>query len=339
MENPRKLVMIKCENLSKNFIIPIKKPGLKENIKAFFFPSHKTIKAVKNFHLHLKEAGIIGLLGPNGSGKTTLMKMFTGLVVPTRGTLSVLGEDPLKRKISFRKNISLVMGQKSQLWWDIPAMDSFLLFQKYYEIEDTVFKSRVGELGERLGTTHLFHRPVRKLSLGERMKMELMASLLHNPKAIFLDEPTIGLDVSAQKSIRTFLKEYYQEKKPLILLTSHYMGDVEALCEKIIIIKEGEKLFEGSMEHFKEKFGERKAVVFHFQKPLTPFEKNQENSKLWTWSEEGLQVKIHGTEEEIKDLTIKMLSHYPVSDFYTENATMEDIMDRLISPLREPLKK
>ena len=330
--------MIKCENLSKNFTIPIKKPGLKENIKAFFSPSYKTIEAVKNFHLHLKEQGIVGLLGPNGSGKTTLMKMFTGLIVPTKGSLSVLGEIPLKRKIPFRKNISLVMGQKSQLWWDIPAMDSFLLFQKYYEIEDTVFKARVGELGERLGTTHLFHRPVRKLSLGERMKLELMACLLHNPKAIFLDEPTIGLDVSAQKSIRVFLKEYYEEKKPLILLTSHYMGDVEALCEDIIIIKKGKKQFEGSMEHFKEKFGERKAVVFYFQKPVERLEEAKSNSLHWAWSEDSRQVKIHGTETEIKDLTIKMLSHYPVSDFRTESASLEDIMDRLIS-YPEELKK
>jgi len=221
--------------------------------------------------LEIDSPGLIGLLGPNGSGKTTLMKMMTGIIIPSKGELKVLDHIPSHRQNNFKKRISLIMGQKSQLWWDIPVMDSFLLFQKYYEIEEKAFKNRVYELGERLDTQKLFHTPVRKLSLGERMKMELMACLLHEPQVIFLDEPTIGLDTLAQKSVRRFLKDYYEEKKPLIILTSHYMADVEALCEKIVLILEGEKKFEGSIDEFTNLFQKEKTIVFYFKTPVTNF--------------------------------------------------------------------
>ena len=257
--------MIECENLSRDFKIYTKKEGLKGTLQSFFKRTYYINQAVKDFNLKLDSHGLVGLLGPNGSGKTTLMKMFTGIIVPSRGSVKVLGEIPSKRKNAFKKNISLVMGQKSQLWWDIPVMDSFLLFQKYYEIEEKKFKNRVQDLGERLNIRALFHVPVRKLSLGERMKMELIACLLHEPKVIFLDEPTIGLDIIAQKNVRQFLKDYYQEKKPLILLTSHYMADVEALCERIVLILDGKKTFEGSIEDFKTKFRKEKTIVFNFE--------------------------------------------------------------------------
>lgn len=322
--------MIHCENLSKTFIVPIKKPGFKENLRGFFKPSYKTVEAVREFSLDLPESGLVGLLGPNGSGKTTLMKMFTGIIVPTKGRLRVLQQEPKERPLSFRKRISLVMGQKTQLSWDLTAMDSFLLFQKYYEIKDSVFKSRLGELSERLHTSQLFHTPMRKLSLGERMKMELMACLLHDPEVIFLDEPTIGLDVKSQQNTRAFLKEYYTERKPLILLTSHYMGDVEALCEKIIIIIKGEKYFEGEVKDFKNRFKEEKSVVFHFERPVS-VEKGTEDSLRWVWKNHNREVKIYGTETQIKDITIKILNDYPVSGFHTEDPGMEDIMARLLS--------
>ncbi len=324
--------MLKCENLSREFKIYNKPPGLKASIKSFFNRSYYINKAVSNFNLDINHSGLIGLLGPNGSGKTTLMKMFTGIIIPSSGTVQVLGETPSHRKNHFKKSISLVMGQKSQLWWDIPVMDSFLLFQKYYEIEESQFKKRVNDLGERLDTIKFFNIPVRKLSLGERMKMELMACLLHEPKVIFLDEPTIGLDISSQKNVRQFLKDYYQEKKPLIILTSHYMADVEALCEKIVLIIKGEKKFDGSIEGFKKNFKKEKSIVFNFQQAI-----KLSNDKDWLtpfpheWNSYKTQLKIRVPEKEMKEITIKVLNHFPVSDFHTEKVSIEEIMDKVSS--------
>lgn len=323
--------MIECEKLSRDFRIYTKKEGLSGTLQSFFKRTYYINQAVKDFDLKLGAHGLVGLLGPNGSGKTTLMKMFTGIIVPSRGTVRVLGEIPSHRKSSFKKNISLVMGQKSQLWWDIPAMDSFLLFQKYYEIEEGDFKKRINNLGERLDTSSLLHIPVRKLSLGERMKMELMACLLHEPKVIFLDEPTIGLDISAQKNVRQFLKEYYEEKKPLIILTSHYMADVEALCEKIVLILKGEKKFEGSIENFKQKFRKEKTIVFNFEKSISNFPSNWSTLYHCYWSQDKTQLKIRVPEKNVKQVTIEILNQFAVSDFHTEKVSVEEVMDEILS--------
>ena len=323
--------MIECKNLSRNFKIYTKKEGLLGTLQAFFKRSFYINSAVKNFNLKLPDHGLVGLLGPNGSGKTTLMKMFTGIIVPSSGTVQVLGEIPSQRRNTFKKNISLVMGQKSQLWWDIPVMDSFLLFQKYYEITDKDFKKRINDLGERLETKKLFNVPVRKLSLGERMKMELMACLLHEPKVIFLDEPTIGLDIAAQKNVRQFLKNYYEEKKPLIILTSHYMADVEALCKKIVLILKGEKQFEGSIEDFKKRFRKEKTIIFHFNKKITNFPELWKQQFYHDWNPDKSQLKIRVPEQELKQITIEILNRFPVSDFHTEKVSVEEVMSEILS--------
>ena len=322
--------MIQCEKLCRNFRIYTKEPGLKSAIRSFFKRSYTVNQAVKSFQLNAERPEMIGLLGPNGSGKTTLMKMFTGIIVPSSGTLKVLGEVPWKRKNRFKKNISLVMGQKSQLWWDIPVMDSLLLFQKYYEIEDSRFKKRVFELGERLETKRLLHVPVRKLSLGERMKMELMACFLHEPKIIFLDEPTIGLDIASQKNVREFLKDYQKEKKPLILLTSHYMADVEALCDRIVLIIKGQKQFDGQMEDFRTLFQREKTIVFNFHRAVP------DRPALWSrfhceWSGNNFQLKMRLPEEKLKEVTAEVLNRCPVSDFHTEKVSIEEVMDTVLS--------
>ena len=323
--------MIECRQLSRDFKIFKKAEGFKGTVRSFFKRDYYINSAVKNFDLEIGEPGLVGLLGPNGSGKTTLMKMMTGIIVPSRGEVKVLNEIPSHRKSNFKKNISLVMGQKAQLWWDIPVMDSFLLFQRYYEIEEKNFRKRVNELGERLKTKKLFHIPVRKLSLGERMKMELMACLLHEPKVIFLDEPTIGLDIVAQKSVRVFLKDYYQEKKPLIILTSHYMADVEALCEKIVLILEGEKKFEGSIDDFKGRFRKEKTLVFNFEKKVKEFSKNWSNQFYCEWNQERDQLKIRVPEKQLKEVLVQILNQFAVSDFHTEKVGVEEVMDEILS--------
>ena len=329
--------LIDCEKLSRDFKIYTKKEGLKGTLQSFFNRTYYINQAIKNFDLKIDSHGLVGLLGPNGSGKTTLMKILTGIIVPSRGTVKVLGEVPSKRRNAFKKNISLVMGQKSQLWWDIPVMDSFLLFQKYYEIEEKKFKRKIHDLGERLNTKKLFHVPVRKLSLGERMKMELMACLLHEPKVIFLDEPTIGLDIIAQKNVRQFLKDYYEEKKPLILLTSHYMADVEALCEKIILILNGEKYFEGSIGDFKHKFRKEKMIVFYFENQISDFPKVWEEKFFCNWNQERNQLKIRVPEKELKKVTIEILNQFAVSEFHTEKVGVEEVMNDILSHSKEEI--
>jgi len=323
--------MIKCEKLSRDFKIYTKESGLKGTLKSFVKREHFIKPAVIDFDLDIKTPGLLGLLGPNGSGKTTLMKMLTGIIVPSRGKVTVLGYKPSDRKNNFKKKISLVMGQKSQLIWDIPVMDSFLLFQKYYEIEEKLFKKKLHDLGERLDTIKLFHTPVRKLSLGERMKMEIMSCLLHEPQVIFLDEPTIGLDIVAQKKLRQFLKEYSEKKKPLIILTSHYMADVEALCDKIVLLLDGKKTFEGLIEDFKGRFKRKKTIVFYFDKPV------KKKFKEWTkefhceWSANDSQLKVSVSDDRLKEVVIKAFNSFPVSDFHTEKVGIEEVMDEILS--------
>ena len=323
---------IYSQGLNKDFISTKKAPGLKGSFQSFFKRNPITKKAVCNFDLQVKKGEIIGLLGPNGAGKTTLMKMFTGIIVPTSGELTILGHRPWERDKSLRKKIALVMGQKSQLWWDIPAMDSFLLLQKYYEVGDQDFHKRIKEMGDLLGVSDLLHIHVRKLSLGERMKMELMASLLHNPQIIFLDEPTIGLDLMAQENTRQFIKNYHQTHDCTLVITSHYMADVQALCERLVLIFDGQKGFDGHLSEFEQILGNEKNLTFRFTQKQNP------HSPFWNslgllgaqWSPDYLQMETSASEKEIRLISLKILKEIPVSDFYTEKMPIEKVMKTLI---------
>ncbi|MEK6626095.1 MAG: ATP-binding cassette domain-containing protein, partial [Bdellovibrionota bacterium] len=260
--------VIESQNLSKTFRGYEKNPGFWSSIRSLWHRTYKENCAVDNFNLQVKPGEMIALLGPNGAGKTTIMKMWTGIIVPSGGKVQVIGHDPWKRDKQFRKKIALVMGQKSQLWWDIPALDSFLLLQKYYEIPDQDFKQRLDMLSVLLQVQDKLKIHVRKLSLGERMKLELLASFLHSPEIIFLDEPTIGLDVVAQENIRNFLLAYHKQHHCTIVVTSHYMADVEALCKRLILIIGGTKHFDGPIEQFTQILGKNKIVTFNFSQPV-----------------------------------------------------------------------
>ncbi|MCY4643305.1 MAG: ATP-binding cassette domain-containing protein [Bacteriovoracales bacterium] len=320
---------VHCVDITKNFKTYKKFEGLKGSFKSLFVREHIINPAILNFDLSIEPGEIVALLGPNGSGKTTLMKMLTGIIVPSSGQVTVCDHIPFQREKEFRKKISLVMGQKSQLWWDIPAMDSFKLLQRYYEIEEVPFKRRMDELTETLGVQNYLHIHVRKLSLGERMKLELMASLLHAPEIIFLDEPTIGLDLMAQENIREFIRAYHKEHKSTILLTSHYMADVEALCERLIFIFKGKKYFDGELSQFANIFGRKKGVNFIFQSP------QNKNHPFWqdyeaTWNEQGTQVKLYLGTAQLREISRKILADYPVIDFFTEELAIERVMKKLI---------
>lgn len=322
--------MIYARNLSKQFISYKKAPGLLGALHSFFHPEKIYKDAVKGFDLDIKQGEIIGLLGPNGAGKTTLMKMFTGIIVPSHGELKVLEHTPAERQKAFRQKIALVMGQKSQLWWDIPAMDSFLLLQKYYEIPEEKFKKRVKEMSELLGVVDLLHIHVRRLSLGERMKLELMASLLHSPDIIFLDEPTIGLDLVAQENIREFIREYHRKHNVTLILTSHYMADVQALCERLVLIFDGQKAYDGSLSNFENILGHEKSVGLTFSKP------QQQNESFFisyapVWNQDHTQVELRVPEADWQSFGKKAFEMPDLIDFNTEKLPIEKVMKTLMT--------
>jgi len=321
---------IVCDKLCKNYTSSKKEPGLSGTLKAFVAPERITVSAVRGFDLEVHPGEIVGLLGPNGAGKTTLMKMLTGIIEPSSGRAQVLGYEPSMRSRDLRRRIALVMGQKTQLWWDIPAFDSFQLLQRYYEISDQDFKERVDTLGFLLGVSKLFHVHLRKLSLGERMKMELMACLLHRPQALFLDEPTIGLDVIAQKQIRDFFSEYQGVHRTTIILTSHYMADINALCPRIVLVHGGRKRFDGAIRDFERILGKEKFVSMIFSKPVDT------NHQIWRdlkpqWGPHGLSVELEICEESLRERTIEILSQFPVVDYSTEKLPIERVLKTLLT--------
>jgi ABC-2 type transport system ATP-binding protein len=319
---------IKTNQLYKNFRSYKKKSGLKGSISTFFKRSYVERSAVNSFDLEIERGKIIGLLGPNGAGKTTLMKMFTGIIVPSKGELTVLGHRPWSREKEFRKKIALVMGQKSQLWWDIPAMDSLELLQKYYEVERVSFNKKVKKMSELLQVEHLLQIQIRKLSLGERMKMELMASLLHSPEILFLDEPTIGLDLIAQENIRKFIKDYHQKNNCTIILTSHYMADVQALCEDLVLIFNGEKKYDGNIHDFEKILGVEKNISFSFKKtPIFDQYLNQFDPK---WNENKTNVSLRVPLEEVQQVGINVLQNHSPIEFNTEKMPIERVMKTLM---------
>lgn len=239
--------MIEVSNLSKVFKAFRKEPGLMGSLKSLVKRDYREKHALRGVSLKIAPGEIVGLVGANGAGKTTLVKILAGIIHPSAGTARVLGFDPWKRQNDFKRQIALVMGQKAQLWWDLPASDCFILLREIYQIPKPDFDRRLAQLTSALRVGDELKTPIRQLSLGERMKMELIATLLHEPKVVFLDEPTIGLDITAQRAIREFLLDYRRTHKPAMILTSHYMEDIRQMCERMIIIRDGQFVYDGSL--------------------------------------------------------------------------------------------
>jgi ABC-2 type transport system ATP-binding protein len=262
--------IIEATGLTKTYRVFQKKPGLGGAVRSLFRREYKEVRAVVDVNFAIEPGEMVAFLGPNGAGKTTTLKMLSGLIYPTSGTARVLGFTPWERPDAFRRRFSLIMGQKNQLWWDLPAADSFQLHREIYSLPRDDFERTLGDLTELFGVGKLTRQPVRELSLGERMKMELIAALLHEPRLLLLDEPTIGLDVIAQVAIQKCLKEYNARRGVTMLLTSHYMRDVEALCKRVLVIAEGKVIFDGPLAGITERFGQYKLVRLHFEGEEAP---------------------------------------------------------------------
>jgi ABC-2 type transport system ATP-binding protein len=256
--------MIHVAGLAKEYRVYDKPEGLMASVRSLFRRTSRLVEAVRGIDLTVNRGEFVALLGPNGAGKTTLLKLLSGIITPTRGTATVLGHVPWERADDFRRRFALVMGQRNQLWWDLPAAESFRLHQEIYRIEPARFNRTRDELVDLLDVRKLVLQPVRELSLGERMKLELVAALLHEPEVLFLDEPTIGLDVVAQHTIHTFLRHVQVERQMTVILTTHYMKDVAALCERLVVITDGTILYDGSLASVVDRFTTHKVVTLDF---------------------------------------------------------------------------
>ena len=252
--------VVSVEHLSTIYPVAVKSPGIKGTLTHFFKRTYREVKAVQDISFSIETGEIVGFLGPNGAGKTTTLKMLTGLIHPSQGQVRVAGYVPFRRQPQFLQKASLVMGQKQQLLWDLPALDSLKINAAIYKIPDDIFEKRLQELAEMLTLQKQLTQPVRKLSLGERMKAELLAALLHHPQVLFLDEPTLGLDVNAQVAVRNFLQEYNERYQATILLTSHYMADITALCKRVLLIHQGQLFYDGDLEQLLERFAPYREV-------------------------------------------------------------------------------
>lgn len=266
MANP----VIQVDRLSKYYQVHYKQPGLQGSLRSLFRRQYTTVKAVEDISFTIEEGEVVGFLGPNGAGKTTTLKCLTGLLYPTSGSATVLGYIPHHRDRIFLNRITLVMGQRNQLMWDLPAMETFLVNQAIYAIPEQQFRASLDELVELLGLAPLLNKQVRKLSLGERMKCELAAALLHRPQVLFLDEPTLGLDIGAQETIRSFLSDYNRRYQAIILLTSHYMADVTALARRILVIEHGRLLYDGNLQSLVEKTAPYKYLHLTMERAVDP---------------------------------------------------------------------
>jgi len=317
------MAAISVQKLSKHYKVFEKEPGLLGSVKSLFKREYRQVKAVDGVSFQIQEGELIGFIGPNGAGKTTTLKCLSGLLYPTAGEVAVLGFTPWDRKHEFLKQISLVMGQKNQLWWDLPAMESFILNKEIYEIPDQEYQKTLHTLVELLDVKDVLNIQVRRLSLGQRMKCELIAALLHTPKVLFLDEPTIGLDVVMQKKIREFIKEYNQAFKATVILTSHYMGDVKELCKRVIIIDKGSIIFDGLLSEITKKYANHKFLRVVFAKEVD----KKSLKKLATVKEFDFpQATLVVRREQASKAAAKLLENFPVADLNIEEPGIEDII-------------
>jgi ABC-2 type transport system ATP-binding protein len=321
--------VINVEGLSKTYRVARKEPGLWGSVKSLFKREWINKHALKGVSFHVGEGEIVGLVGANGAGKTTLSKILAGIVHPSGGEARVLGYRPWERDNALRRQISLIMGQKAQLWWDLPAADCFLLLREVYQLEQAEFEASLATLSELLGVEEQLQIQIRRLSLGERMKMELIAALLHRPRVVFLDEPTIGLDLTAQRAVREFLLQYREEHQPAMILTSHYMEDIEQLCERILILREGELVYDGTLERVRETYADHRVIVARLSQRPAEFDLPAELAECQiSW--EGPLLRLEVPRPLVSDAAAFVLRELSVLDVSIESPEIGAVIERIM---------
>jgi ABC-2 type transport system ATP-binding protein len=317
---------IHVRDLRKIFIVTERESGVKASLQSLWHRETEKIPAVDGISFELTPGEVVGFLGPNGAGKTTTLKMLSGLLHPTSGVVDVLGHVPYRRERSYLRQITLVMGQRNQLVWDIPALDSFELNRAIYRIPAPDYQRMLSDLTELLELGPLLRKPVRNLSLGERMKCEIAASLLHRPQVVFLDEPTIGLDVTMQRRIRAFLAEYNRRYGATILLTSHYMADVEALCRRVIVIHHGRLLFDGDLSDLVQRFTAHKTIVVRLEDCQADLHSYGE---VVSCSDGSFTLRV--PKAQTAHVTERLLADLPVIDLLVEDPPIEEVIERVFA--------
>jgi ABC-2 type transport system ATP-binding protein len=323
--------VISVRGLKKHYRVHKRPPGLKAALRSLFRREYTTVPAVDGIDFEISPGERVGFLGPNGAGKTTTLKVLSGLLYPSDGEVRVDGHVPQKREVAFLKKIMLVMGQKQQLLWDLPPADTFELNRAIYDVPRDEMKKRVGALVELLGIGDVIQKPTRQLSLGERMKCELAAALVHGPKVLFLDEPTIGLDVSMQVTMREFIRTYNQEFGATLILTSHYMDDVAALCPRVIVIDKGRLSYDGGLEELVLRVRPEKRAAFRLSAPVAA-DKLEGLGKVV--KHEAGEVVLQVRADDVNAVVQRALSSLPVKDFTVENPPLEEVMSELFSRSR-----
>lgn len=321
-------ISIHVKDLAKTFEYFRKEEGLVGSLKSLFWREKLYNDALKKVSFEANEGELIGFLGPNGAGKTTTLKILSGILYPTSGEATVLGHVPWKREPEYQKSFSIVMGQKNQLWWDLPAQESFALNKEIYDIPPATYRYNLDELTEMFDIKDIIDVPVRKLSMGQRMKCELAAALLHSPKVLFLDEPTIGLDIISQEKIRTYIKEYNKIKNTTVLLTSHYMRDVERLCNRVIVINHGSIIYDGSFDDLMSHYGDHKIIRLRFSREYNEGSLSKYGEIVEQTSH---TVVLKTSKDHIAKSTATILSELPVEDLSVEEVEIEDIIRKIFT--------
>ncbi|MDN3019871.1 ATP-binding cassette domain-containing protein [Paenibacillus sp. BSR1-1] len=319
--------MIQLKGISKSYKVAKRQTGLRQAAKALFRQEHTIVEALKDISFTINPGEIVGYIGPNGAGKSTTIKIMSGILVPDTGTCTIMGYTPWKDRTKYVKNIGVVFGQRSQLWWDVPVIDSFELLKDIYKVPQQEYKTTTDLLIETLELQEIIYSPVRQLSLGQRMRCEIAASLIHNPNILFLDEPTIGLDAVSKIAVRQFIKTINQEKGVTVILTTHDMNDIEALAERVILIGKGSLLYDGQLGELRKRFGTKKIITAEYKQRANPIQ--IPGASVLSWSPERAVLSVDTANFKTSDIITHLTTQVELVDVTIETQPIEDIIVQL----------
>lgn len=319
--------MIKIEGLSKDFKVAKRSTGLRKAAKALFYREYSIVHALKDISFSIQPGEIVGYIGPNGAGKSTTIKIMSGILVPDQGSCKILGYTPWKDRVNYVKNIGVVFGQRSQLWWDVPVRDSFELLRDIYHIPGQEYQANLDLLVKTLDLQSIIHSPVRQLSLGQRMRCEIAASLLHSPKILFLDEPTIGLDAVSKIAVRQFIKTINKEKGVTVILTTHDMNDIEALADRVILIGRGSLLYDGQLKELKNRFGTQKIITADYRENVHSFQ--IPGALMLSWTSERAVLSVNTDQVQISEVMNELSNLVDLLDVTIEAQPIEEMIIQL----------